>query len=300
MPYYESNPVFEKRPSSSSALAWVCAIGLISLGLRLSVAIMYAGHPIGRVPWVDEGAYGARAQGILQGAWIPEIPYYQDPLYSYLLAGVMAVFGSKVATIRLVFAVFGALTPLVVFSAVRRGFGSAEAVASGLLTAFCGPLIFADVSLGKEGPAALAAAVALFVASRQKSSCRPMASSVWSGVEGFAWGLVALLRSNALLLAPLGMLRHIRNSSRGRLLIAAGFGLGFAIVIMPLVLINRAVSDPPEWIVTTWQAGPNFYIGNNPGATAQYEAPSFVEANPARGRRLRDGSQPAHGSETHL
>ena len=37
------------------------AIGAGALALRLAFATQYAGHPLGRLPWVDEGAYWARA-----------------------------------------------------------------------------------------------------------------------------------------------------------------------------------------------------------------------------------------------
>ena len=42
-----------------------------------------------------------------------------------------------------------------------------------------------------------------------------------------------------------------------------------------------AVSNPHELLGTTWQLGPNFYIGNGPGATGTYMAPPFVRAHPA-------------------
>jgi hypothetical protein len=42
------------------------------------------------------------------------------------------------------------------------------------------------------------------------------------------------------------------------------------------------VGRSPELILTTYQAGANFYIGNGPGASGTYWAPDFVEANPAR------------------
>jgi hypothetical protein len=60
------------------------------------------------------------------------------------------------------------------------------------------------------------------------------------------------------------------------------FLLGFVLALAPATLINALVSHPTEWILTTWQAGANFYIGNGPEATGAYAAPEFVEANPAR------------------
>jgi hypothetical protein len=56
---------------------------------------------------------------------------------------------------------------------------------------------------------------------------------------------------------------------------------GFFLVILPVAAVNTAVSNPRELLGTTWQLGPNFYIGNGPGATGTYMAPPFVRAHPA-------------------
>src|SRR5262249_55761808 len=113
------------QAGSRVTCAWAGAIVLLALVLRLSFAMAYAAHPIGRVTWVDEGAYAERAQAILGGAWLPEAPFFQDPLYPYLLAGVMVAFGTSIGTLRIVFGILGSLTPVVVFAAARRGFGLA-------------------------------------------------------------------------------------------------------------------------------------------------------------------------------
>jgi hypothetical protein len=63
---------------------------------------------------------------------------------------------------------------------------------------------------------------------------------------------------------------------------AVGFAAGFALALAPVVAINASLSRPPELIVTTWQAGSNFYIGNGPEATGIINAPEFVVAHPFR------------------
>jgi hypothetical protein len=264
-------------------IAWPLIIGLIGLGLRLAFVSEYAGHPLGRHPWVDEGAYWTRAQAICAGAWLPERPFYQDPLFPYLLAGVMSVVGTDVSRLRIALSCLGAVTPLVVYWAGRRGLGPAEAIVAGLLAAACGPWVFADGLVEKEGMAALAAALALGLTAAAGSRAGRAAA------VGVAWGAVALLRSNALVLAPLGAAWWLgqgqgRRPGTGtpRRRQALLFLLGFLLTLAPVTIVNALVSDPTEWILTTWQAGANFYIGNGPEATGTYTAPDFVEANPAR------------------
>ena len=67
------------------------AIGLLALGLRSLYATEYITHPLGRLLWVDETVCWERARAILGGRWLPDRPFFQDPLIHYLLAGVMSL-----------------------------------------------------------------------------------------------------------------------------------------------------------------------------------------------------------------
>jgi hypothetical protein len=263
---------------------WPVVILAVSLVLHLAFVLEFVAHPIGKLPWVDEGAYWTRAQAILGGAWLPDRPFYQDPLFPYLLAVFMRGVGTSVPSLRIVLACIGSLTPLAVYWAGRRGLGRSEGIVAGLLTAACGPLLFADGLLEKEGLAALGAALALGLTAWAGAQ----ESRTWRAVlAGAAWGVVALLRANALVMAPLGALwlvvadrRELTFGHRWRR--AAVYFVGFALSIAPVTAVNALVTHPPEVILTTWQGGANFYIGNGPDATGTYSAPEFVEANPAR------------------
>jgi hypothetical protein len=57
------------------------AIGLLGLGLRLRYIADFSKHPLGRFPWGDEGAYWERAREIVGGGWLPDRPFFQDPLF---------------------------------------------------------------------------------------------------------------------------------------------------------------------------------------------------------------------------
>src|ERR1700733_5440935 len=111
--------VGSSRRIRSGDHGWLLAIGGVALTLRLAYASEFAGHPLGRLPWVDEGAYYTRAQAILNGSWLPERPFYQDPLYPYLLAGLMRIVGVEVARLRVALACLGTLTPLAIYWAGR-------------------------------------------------------------------------------------------------------------------------------------------------------------------------------------
>jgi hypothetical protein len=252
--------------------------------VRLAFAVQYTRVPLGRYAWVDESSYWTWAQAILQHGWWPLRPFYQDPFYPYWLACLMRVVGPDVAVLRLASAGNGALTPLAVAWAGRIGLGRAEGLIAGWATALYGPLIFADGSLEKEGLATFCTALALGLMAHMSRSDR----LTWAGIAGMAWGIVGLLRSNALIIAPLGaawlLVRPAvpETTDRGAGWKAASAYLaGFLLVVLPVAAINATVSNPHELMGTTWQLGPNFYIGNGPEATGTYVAPPFVRGHPA-------------------
>jgi hypothetical protein len=139
----------------------------------------------------------------------------------------------------------------------------------------------------KEGLAALVFAAALGL------TARTVSGGPWSaGAAGFAWGELTLLRSNALFIGPLGAVWVALSSASGhgghqpspswRAARAGCFLLAFGIALAPAAAVNAYVGHPHELLLTTWQMGTNFYIGNGPEATGTYQAPAFVEASPAR------------------
>jgi hypothetical protein len=151
------------------------------------------------------------------------------------------------------------------------------------MTALYAPLIFADGSLEKEGLATFWTALALGLTAHLSRSGR----LGLAGTAGAPWGVVGLLRSNAILIAPLAAgwlaLGGSRPPGSGRkpgVWLALTFLAGVFLVLTPVAAINTAVSNPRELLGTTWQLGPNFYIGNGPEATGTYMAPPFVRAHP--------------------
>src|SRR5439155_777316 len=94
---------------------------------------------------------------------------------------------------------------------------------------------------------------------------------------GLALGLAALTRANFLLFAPLGFAALLLLDRRA--LAALVFAAGLAVVLVPVAARNRHLSG--EWVLTTSQAGQNFYTGNNPtNPWGAYGGLPFVRSNP--------------------
>jgi tetratricopeptide (TPR) repeat protein len=100
------------------------------------------------------------------------------------------------------------------------------------------------------------------------------------------FGIACLCRGNLILVLPaLGLWMLLDPSSnagrgvRARLTTCAVFAAGAAVILGATAVRNRAVSG--EWILTTAQAGQNFYLGNHPWNTrGECDPPPFLRTNP--------------------
>src|SRR5262245_30616987 len=119
----------ERARAWHSDILWAGVIGGLGLALRLAYAWQLSEHPYGHFPWVDENAYWRWAIAIRSGQWLPAQPFYQDPLFAYLLAALMAVVGTGFPALRIALAATGSATPVLVFWAGRVGLGRTEAIA---------------------------------------------------------------------------------------------------------------------------------------------------------------------------
>jgi hypothetical protein len=283
-------PPIEDRSRASQILAtcrrldlgWALVIGALGLVLRLAYAFQFAGHALGQRTWVDESAYWGQALEILRGQWLPSRPFTYAPLYPYVLAGLMAIFGPNVWALRIVSACVGSLTPLAIFWAGRTGLGRAEGIVAGLATAIYGPMIFYDAHLDKEVFVALGIALTLGLMAKAGRTDR---GAWFSGLTGWIWGILALLRSHLMFLGPVGAawwLLAIPGPLGRRVRRAGAYVVGFGLALAPVTLINAMVSNPTELILTSWVAGPNFYLGNGPEATGSFTPLSFILATPER------------------
>jgi len=99
-------------------------------------------------------------------------------------------------------------------------------------------------------------------------------SGLWL-LAGLLTGVLALLRENALLVAPLLLpLAWGRSRSdgisrwRAATLRSAAFILGIGLALAPVALRNGLIGG--SYLPTTFQGGVNFYIGNNAAADGEY------------------------------
>jgi tetratricopeptide (TPR) repeat protein len=204
----------------------------------------------------DAAAYDSWARSIAAGDWLGQGVFYQAPLYPYFLALIYRVLDDSVTTVRIVQAVLGAFSCVLLARAGILWFGRWGAVAGALLAIYP-PAIFLDGSLEKSALVTFLMCWLLAL----------LADRNWQPA-GAVLGLLALGRENALILAvPIVCWIVWEHRKRREALL---FAAACALVLLPVAVRNLAVGG--ELHLTTAQFGPNFYIGNHDGARGTYEA----------------------------
>lgn len=224
--------------------------------------------PLFNTPIMDGLSYGTWSDKIADGDWLGDQIFYQAPLYPYFLAVVKLVFGRDLATIRLVQIALGSLSCGILFLAGRTFLSRRVGVIAGLALALYPSAIFFDALIQKANLGLLWTVLLLWLVARARE--RP---SAWRwGLAGATLGLLMLTREETILLVPLFAVWIAcvprADERRERLRRVAGWAGGLALVLLPVGVRNLVVGG--EFVLTTSQAGSNFYIGNGPRASGSY------------------------------
>jgi tetratricopeptide (TPR) repeat protein len=261
------------------------AVAGLALLVRLAVLFQTRELPFFRAPIGDGKAYLDWSSRIANGDWFgrAEGLFYQAPLYPYLLAILRSGFGFDAAllAVRLLQVALAALASGALVHLGERAHSRGAGLAAGLAMALYAPAIVLDVQLAKES---LVVSLGVAVLGLLLAAGRAPRMGLFF-VAGLLLGFLSLLRESALLLAvALGAWSWFafrpphqpassssppapRAAWRSRWLLAGCAGL--LATLGPVAVRNFAVGG--ELAFTTAQAGPNFYIGNHPGATGSYE-----------------------------
>ena len=231
----------------------------------------------------DANGYDQWARRLSGGDWIGSDVFYQAPLYPYFLGVIYAIFGRDLLVVRIVQAVIGSASCVLLGLAVARLFSKRVGLIAGLALALWAPAIFFDGLLQKSVLDMFFVCLGLYLIARLVG-IRETGSgnrTTWLGL-GLAMGALALTRENALILILVIAIWSIveRSSNLRRTLVerTVPFVAGLAIVLAPVVIRNYAIDG--GFYLTTSQFGSNLYIGNNPQADGTYAAIRFGRGAP--------------------
>ena len=240
---------------------------VLAVCLRTAYVFEIDDSPTFTHPPVDGLTYVQHAQNIAGGNWLGRgmEPFWQPPLYPYLLGGFRFFFDGDgfFYAVRLFQALCGSITCLLVMSLGRQLFNRGVGMAAAVATAVYGPLIYFD---GEILPASLAATldlVGIVLLLRCLRNPTPLGFLGAGAVFGLASLTVATALSLAVAAAVFTWLRVQRGSpfSAQRLACPGAFALGVILVISPVAVRNTVVGG--DAVLISYNAGVNFYVGNN-------------------------------------
>ena len=218
-------------------------------------------------PGTDPEFYSNWAEAILAGHASDYIPFPRAPLYSYLIAGIMWIFGSGWLWIRLLNLTFDVITMLLIYRfGMLTGDRRLSSIAA-ILFALSGAAVYFS---GETLMTSLAVSLTMTFLLSLVLAWRENKLKYWI-LSGLLLGLAALLRPNMLLIAPFSALMigvHSRRSkSTSRVLIKRVLPHLAAVVIIlaPVTIVNLRASG--EFVPISLQGGVNFFIGNARGVT---------------------------------
>ena len=250
------------REGMSAKVGWALgSVLLLAAGLRGWAAYEYSQeHPLSDAPTIDEASYDDWAVEIASGDWMGEEVFFQEPLYSYFLGTLYAVFGRDLLFIRLFQAALGVLTCYLVALLGKRLAGDWAGVIGALLFAWLPSAVLMPCLLLKPNlHLPLFCALALIL-------LRPGPGGIrrWFGV-GIIGALCALLRGNSLVLLGVFFAWSIIPKPRGlpSFKRCSSFLLGVTLILGPVVWRNHAVGG--VYALTTSGAGTNLFGGNHLG-----------------------------------
>lgn len=240
-------------------------LGILAFAFAARVAYLlgYAGDPFAVHPIHDAERYDAWARAWAAGKPFESGPFYQAPLYPFLLSLAYRAFGPSPWTAYVVQCALGVATILLVSRFAQRAYGGSAAVLAAGAAALYGTFVFHETKLL---PTSLAVFLIAMLADRLQVALAEGGAGRF-GSAGVLLGLAALTNPGALLAAPLVLALLIpRRELRGGLAFAAGI----ALAVLPVTAGNASRG---EAVAISTNGGMTFWQGNNPSAVGVFANP---------------------------
>jgi tetratricopeptide (TPR) repeat protein len=247
---------------------WLVATGTLfvaALVWRLFYLARLGETPLAGSLTLDSRLYWNWAAFLIQHGPVGKNPFFFGPLYPYVLWPIRAVFGDAIQPLLVIQAIGGATAAVLLADAARHLTRPSIGLAIGVIAAFYEMCVFFDGLVLMESLLFLLESLLLWVVVRTHWPERRLVMYLTIGI------LIALLAEgraiSAVLLIPAWLLlvRATGEPLSTALRRAATLCLGFAIIVVPVFIRNKAVSG--EWIPFTYNLGYNLYVGNSPEAT---------------------------------
>jgi len=256
---------------------WIILAIIMAIGGALRIAYLeeLKDAPDFDYPLLDAEFHDYWARGLVFDDWTtppskedPQIqssPFFRPPGYAYFLAAVYKLLGPDYTGPRVVQMLLGLLNVFLAFLLARRWFGQIPALIFALLMATYWIFIYFE----GEFQAPVLITLLLLLLTMLVGRWTEKLSWGLTILSGLVLGLLALVRPNALLIAPAIVLWAIwlsrRRQSWNYLRMGiVGLLVGTILAIAPATIRNYRASG--EFVLITASLGPNLMMGNKPEA----------------------------------
>jgi tetratricopeptide (TPR) repeat protein len=246
----------QKSQSASGGFLLIFALGFC---LRIFYLLMArVSDPLFYNPQMDALYHHQWAMAIANGQEFIHDAYFRAPLYPFFLGLIYKVFGVNLFLVRVIQALIGSLSCGLLYLISRRLFTERVARISGLVLTFYPLAIYFDGELLIANLLIFLLLLGFLFLVRSQKIDRQW---YWSGL---CFGLATIARPNVLvfvIVVTIWLLFFFKANRFKRLI---QFLIPVILVIAPVTIRNYAKSK--RLVLIAWQAGTNFYIGNNPNS----------------------------------
>lgn len=241
---------------------------MLALGLRLAVFFQSQSHPQAETPVLDSRYYLEAGRAIASGESLGARPYFMSPGYIWFSAFFNWLFDSPQRPLVLFQILVDSFTCALAALLAFRLFGIMAGLVAGCLLALNGYQILSATRILPETVAAflMVFLAPVFIRSLEKPAFKPLFFA------GVILGLLALFRSNSLLILPfLGLALWFSREKANLKTVLVRFSfclLGTAAAILPITLRNLFVGKDAVLISSSF--GVNFYLGNVPEGDGRF------------------------------
>ncbi|UCF33611.1 MAG: glycosyltransferase family 39 protein [Phycisphaerales bacterium] len=240
---------------------WLVVIFAVALCFRLIYVLQIRSSPFYGSEAMDQMYHDQWAQAFANGEAYVEGAYFRAPLYPWFLGTIYWLYGTAPIVPRMVQAILGSLSCVLLYMIGRDAFSRRVGVLAGLSAATYWILLYFDAELLIVVLVVFLDLLLIWLLLRTGDRPKP---GLWF-INGLVLGVSAIARPNILLFAPAVLIWLIAMHRRSlrRLL---GYGLCFTsgcfLPVLPITVRNYVAEK--DFVLISSQSGVNFYIGNNP------------------------------------
>lgn len=233
------------------------AIFLFALGVRGVYIYQIRDSPFFETPFGDPEYHDKWALRVAGGDWLGDKVFFRAPLYPYLLGLTYRIFGHNFLAPRILQAMLGAISCLLIYFVGKGVFDWRVGMLSGGIASIYGPFIYF------EGELLITSLIVFLDLSLILLLLKARNLSVWL-CAGVVLGLSAIARPTILIFLPFLLLwMWLRHRGHFRRYAPAVLG-GVVLFVAPVAFRNYLVGK--DLVLVASQGGVNFYLGNNPQA----------------------------------